>query len=194
MHPWSRGIHGRPGRHRRRVNGPVLRIGPAEISLYEPILPAVSSLGGFRTPAPRRRPMLCWGRRPKPFTTAAKLARRLNVRFRGAATIGRTARLGAVRPSAPRTRNVRPPPHYRRAGPENKREIFTVSAADSLANRSKRRSYSGNAINGVNACLVPRAGTLAKSCFVPDERREAEIASISSIARLGAGPSGQFFL
>ena len=39
-------------------------------------LPAVSSQGGFRTPAPRPRARSCWGRRPKPFTQAEVLAPR----------------------------------------------------------------------------------------------------------------------
>ncbi len=59
-----------PPPHRRSVRDPQIPIGRAHQTA--PFLPAVSSLRGFRTPAPRLSPdRPAKGRRPKPFSRAA---------------------------------------------------------------------------------------------------------------------------
>jgi len=59
------------GRPRRSARDPQIPIGR---SSQEPFLPAVSSLAGFRAPAPAHAPTVANGRRPKPFTKAVVAA------------------------------------------------------------------------------------------------------------------------
>jgi hypothetical protein len=79
---------------------------PPQISIAEPaarptsVHPAVSSLAGFRTPAPERMAPSVMGRHPKTFTTAA-VSNRSKAAHYSITSSARASRVGGtVRPSA----------------------------------------------------------------------------------------------